>query len=121
MKKNKTPWIFLIPVIALLIVVGIATVIKLLSPENATPADAAPREYPNPYGKLDINKPSTNLGRFSETGISLTPTSDPIPTQQQVEVSTLSTSADLTRELKNTVDDGGTGDLNMLEEEISGL
>lgn len=108
MKKKKTPLLFIIPAVALFIAIGVATAVKLLSPENAMPAKAAPAEYPNPYGKMDGKKPSSFLGKL--LGTNPTPTSAPS-----------SAAADLSRELKDTVDDGGASDLETLQEDASGL
>lgn len=107
MRKKKTPWLFIIPTIALLIAVGVATAVKLLSPQNAIPAKAT-LEYPNPYSKTDLKKPSTFLGKLLGT--------NPTPAQASP-----ASAADLSRELKDTVDDGGVSDLDMLQKDASGL
>lgn len=107
MRKKKTPWLFIIPGVALLVAVGVATAVKLLSPDNAMPVKAA-LEYPNPYSKTDLRRPSTFLGKLLGT--------NPTPTQAAAD-----SAADLSRQLKDTVDDGGASDLNTLQQDASGL
>lgn len=111
MKKKKTPLLFIIPTVALLVAVGVATTVKLLSPENAMPAEAAPREYPNPYGKMGSNKPSSFMGKLLGK--------NPAPMDQSA--TGTASAAELSRELKDTVDDGGASDLKTLEEDATGL
>lgn len=99
----------MIPAAALLAAVGVATALKLLSPENAMPAKAAsvPRQYPNPFTEADGKKPSSFLGKLLGT--------NPTPTQEP------SSAADFSRSLKDTVDDGGTSELDALQKEAAGL
>lgn len=107
MKKKSSPLLYIIPVIALFIAVGVAVGVKLLSPENSIPAQAA-LEYPDPYGKTDLKRPSSFLGKLLGTN----PTTTPIGTNS---------AADLSRELKETVDDGGQSDLDALTQDAAGL
>lgn len=108
--KQKTPLLILIPMIAVFIVVGAAVAIKLLSPENAMPtkaADESVRRYPNLLQRDEGKKPSSFMGRF----LGGNPTPTPTP----------ATADDLSRELKNTVDDGGAMDFDKLEQEAAAL
>lgn len=102
---RKIPLLFLIPVIALFVVVVIAVTIRLLSKESTTRVKAG-SEFPNPLVQQE-SKPSSFLGGL--LGGKATPTPTP------------ATASDLSRELNATVDDGGAGDLNALQEEASGL
>lgn len=91
--------------IAILLAVGVAGAIKLMSPENTTPVKAT-LEYPNPF-KEEPKKPSTFLGKLM--GGKGTPTPTP------------GTAIDLSQELKATFDDGGQSDLDALGDEAAEL
>lgn len=93
---KKMPLVFLIPIIAILVAVGIATLIKLNS-LALPPTQNTSNEYPDPYAS-EPDKPTTFLGGL-----------------------TSESTDDLNQELKSTFDDGGLSELDALEEEISGL
>jgi len=99
------PLVFLIPMIALLVAVGVATGIKLLSADSPAPAKVV-GEYPNPL-TAESGKPDTFLGML----FSGKPTPSP----------STATASDLSRELEATVDDGGASELDALEQELSQL
>lgn len=100
---KKTPFIIAVPMIAVALVVGGAVLWKMLSPASSTTTGG---EFPNSVGSQTTGKPASFLG-------GLLGGSTPSPTP--------ASSADLSRELKNTVDDGGTSDLNALKQDASGL
>jgi len=99
---KKTPVFILVPMIAVIVAVGVAVAIRLLSPQSAMPAKAG-SDYPNPLAG-ESAKPSTFLGKLLGGA---TPTPTP------------ATAADLSDELKATYDDGGQSDLDGLD--TSGL
>ncbi len=101
--KTKMPLLFLIPMIAIILVVAGAALVRMLSRPATEVAQTT--EYPS----LDesTNKPSSFLGKLFGGGTT------PAPTP--------ASSDDLARELKNTVDDGGQSDFDALEKESEGL
>jgi hypothetical protein len=104
---KKMPPILLIPMIAIMIVVAVAAAYKLLSPSSAMPAKAK-EEYPNPLSKTQVSKPSSFLGGLLGGG-QATPTPDAVSAD------------DFANELKNTVDDGGSSELDALKTDASSL
>lgn len=88
--------------IAVALVVGGAVVLKLLS---ANPSSSTGGTFPNSVGQT-TGKPASFLG-----GLLGGTTPSPTP----------ATSADLSRELKNTVDDGGATELDSLQSDTSRL
>lgn len=98
------PLLFLIPMIAIMVVVAVGAVIRVMSrPE--TPVTTAP-QFPNPLDE-STSKPSSFLGRLFGGGTT------PAPTP--------ASSEDLSRALKDTVDDGGQSDFEALQKESSQL
>lgn len=104
---KKMPMVILIPMIAILVVLGFAMGVKFLSQKPAIPTEIV-GDFPNPITAQATNKPSTFLGRLFGAD-------EPTPT------STPATSNDLLRQLDTTIDDGGAAELNALEEDTSGL
>lgn len=100
---KKMPILILIPMIAIIIAVGVAVAIRLLSSQSAMPAKAG-ADYPNPLESTQESKPSTFLGK-------LLGGATPSPTP--------ATAVDFSNELKATYDDGGQSDLDSLD--TSGL
>jgi len=102
---KKMPMMLLVPMIALVAVVSIATAVRLLPrPQQQAPVAT---QYPNPFGNDETTQPATFLGKL------LNPASTPSPTP--------ASSNDLSSELKTTVDDGGESDFDALEQEASAL
>lgn len=102
---KKLPLLFLVPMIALIVALGVATAVKLLPPPETEVTQTA--EYPNPFAEDTASQPSTFLGKL------FNPPQTPSPTP--------ASSLDLSNELKTTVDDGGKSDFDALEQEASAL
>lgn len=101
---KKPSLLFVIPLIAVMLAVAVAVTIKLLSRESTMPVKAG-GEFPNPLVQQE-SKPSSFLGGLLGKA---TPTPTP------------SSATDLSRELNATVDDGGTSELDSLQQEAAGL
>ena len=104
MDMKKTSLLFVIPLVALMVVVAGAVTIRLLSRESTVPARAG-SEFPNLVIQQE-SRPASFLG-----GLFGNATPTPTPT----------TASDLSRELKDTVDDGGASELDALQQEAAGL
>jgi hypothetical protein len=104
---RKMPLQLLIPMIAIMIVVGVAAAYRLYSSSSAVPAKAK-EEYPNALTNTQETKPSTFLGGLGGAA-KATPTPTPGSTN------------DLSTELKATYDDGGQAELDALAKEAAAL
>lgn len=102
---KKLPLLFVIPMVALFIVIIVAVAIRLSS-KDSTPPVSTGAEFPNPMTQAQA-KPASFLGGL--LGKNATPTPTP------------ATAMDLSQELKNTADDGGAGELDALQKEAAGL
>jgi hypothetical protein len=91
-----------------IVIIGAVFVVKLLSRDSATPVKATNQEYPNSLSKTEQgNKPSSFLGGLIGGGNTPTPTP--------------ASSEDLSKELKDTLDDGGASEFDALEKDASDL
>lgn len=101
------PIIIVVPLIAVLLIVVAAMVIKMTTPPPAVVV-TKPTEFPNAIKDAETGKPSTFLGSlFGQKA----PTPTPSP----------ATANDLSRQLKDTYDDGGQADLNAIAKDASSL
>lgn len=106
---KKTPLFITIPFIAILIVVGIAVAVKTFAPKPQVEV-LKPTEFPNSIGSETVTKPSTFLGGlFGQKPAVSTPTPSP------------STASDLSKELKDTYDDGGQAEMDALTKDAAAL
>lgn len=106
---KKTPLLFTIPLIAILVVVGAAIALKVFAPKPQVEV-LRPSEFPNTVGSEAVSKPSTFLGGlFGQK----TAVQTPAPTPQ--------TAADSSKELRSTYDDGGQSELDSISKEANSL
>ena len=106
---KKTPLFITIPFVAVLIVIGIALALKTFAPKQQVEV-LKPTEFPNSVGSETVSKPSTFLGSlFGQKQAVSTPTPTP------------SSASDLSKELKETYDDGGQAELDALSKDAASL
>lgn len=104
---KKMPLLIIIPLIAVLVIVSVAMGVKVLSPKPEVKITKS-TEFPNPLKDAEVSKPSSFLGGlFGQKS----PTPSPTP----------ATASDLSKELKNTYDDGGQADLDALNKDAATL
>lgn len=101
--KKKMPLFFIIPGVAIAIVVGVAILIKVTAPK---PVPSVSTDFPNAINDSQTGNPRSFLGSLF---------GGPKPTPSPA------TANDLSTQLKNTYDDGGASDLNALQQQASGL
>ena len=104
---KKMPIFIIVPLIAVLVIVGVAMVIK----QTSKPPEVVitkPTDFPNALSKTEVSKPSSFLGGlFAQSS----PTPTPSPSSAQ----------ELSRELKDTYDDGGQADLDAISKDAASL
>ena len=103
---KKTPLFFTIPVIAIVIVIAIAFVLKLGPAKPAV--TTVPTEFPGAVGETAVKKPESYLGSLFGAG---NPTLTPTP----------ATATELSNDLKSTYDDGGASELDAIAKDASSL
>lgn len=106
---KKLPLILTVPLVAILIVVAGALILKAFTP-GSEPIVQAPTEFPNSVGNTEASKPSTFLGGlFGQNNAAVTPTPSP------------ATAVQFTSELKDTYDDGDTAEFDAITKDAASL
>ena len=104
---KKLPLLITIPLIVVLLVVVAAMSIRMFGTQSTTSVKTG-ATFPNSVTNTDVGQPSTFLGgMFGKTNATPTPTP--------------ATAADLSRELKDTYDDGGQAELDELTRDAASL
>jgi hypothetical protein len=107
---KKAPIIIFVPLAAVMLIVVAAMLYKIFgtTPHQSEVVSKSQVEYPNAVGNSSTGKPTNYLGNLF--GIA-TPTPTPAA----------ATAADLSNELKGTVDDGGKTDLDAIARDAADL
>lgn len=105
---KKMPLIIAVPLIAIIVVVAASMVLRMRvnTPPNVSVVNTT--EFPNALNDSSQSAPSTFLGGLFGQ-VTVTPTPTP------------STATDLSRELKDTYDDGGQAELDALTKDAASL